>query len=155
MKPGAVYLRALYPQGFKFIGGGYAENGVYRFRVDLGELASAWAQDHRGTIPTFLITVFTEDGYAETKAVNIEWIKLAPLSVNTFTLEPKNKRKRFLRIGEGASCQSMTCPETYRCDYCAVMVDTFQYSERVLLMKAVTKAKTSTIQLATRKPRRV
>jgi len=99
----------------------------------LGELASAWAGDRRGIIPTFLITVFTEDGYAETKAVNIEWIKLAPLSVNTFTLEPKNKRKRFLRIQE-----SMTCPETYRCDYCAVMVDTFQYSGRVLLMKAVT-----------------
>ncbi len=143
LKPGAVYLRALYPQGFKFIGGGYAKNGVYRFKINVGELASAWAGDRRGTIPTFLITVFTEDGYAETKAVNIEWIKLTPLSVNTFTLEPKNKRKRFLRIQEGASCQSMTCPETYGCDYCAVMVDTFEYSGRVLLMKAVTNENSS------------
>ena len=132
--PALVYVKALYPEGQRFIGFARAVSGVGWIWVDYKPWKQAWEKEKSLTgfhaKPSLIVVVFTEDGYADIKGFVLEWRELKPYlfgGKKNIIIEPTLKRVRGKPIKVTRSTQASVIP----------LLDIFLQSSRVLDGEAV------------------
>ncbi|RLF02073.1 MAG: hypothetical protein DRJ59_04565 [Thermoprotei archaeon] len=132
--PALIYVKALYPEGQRFIGFARAVSGVGWIWVDYESWKQAWEKEKALTgfhaKPSFIIVVFTEDGYADIKGFVLEWRELKPYlfgGKKNIIIEPRLRRVRGKPIKVTRSTQASVIP----------LLDIFLQSSRVLDGEAV------------------
>ncbi|MCD6369290.1 MAG: hypothetical protein J7L38_05800 [Thermoproteales archaeon] len=147
--PALVYVKALYPEGQRFIGFTRAVSGVAWIWVDHGSWKRAWDNERATTgfhaKPSFIVVVFTEDGYVDVKGFVLEWRELKPYlfgGKKNVIIEPRLKRVRGKPIKVAKPAQASIIPLLDRflqpsraLDGKAVLVDYYEAERRVNLGK--------------------
>ena len=127
--PALVYVKALYPEGQRFIGFARAVSGVGWIWVDYKPWKQAWEKEKSLTgfhaKPSLIVVVFTEDGYADIKGFVLEWGELKPYLFGgrkAIVVEPRLKKVRGKPIKVARPTQASVIP----------LLDRFLQSSRVL-----------------------
>ena len=156
--PSLVYLTAFYPEGFRFISGKKAVDGVAVFWINVNDLKNAWENERKAhgrfALPSFAITVFTNTSKTDFRIITLKWEELKPFILGGYkeiVVKPKHKMKKRILIKPKEEYQEMRMfnfvklissllqpnppykPGTY-----AVLEDYYEESRRVVIFKLKT-----------------
>ena len=81
--PCLIYLMVFTPKGFNFVEGRRSIGGVETFWISVNFLKELWEEERenngRYALPSFAITVFTNDSKADFRIVTLKWKNLSHL----------------------------------------------------------------------------
>lgn len=86
-----VFVKALYPEGFKQIGS-YSINDNGKILLNLSDLRNAWQEEYKKTgrlsQPLIVLTIITKDGRVALESINFRWDKMT----QSTTITPKFRK---------------------------------------------------------------